>query len=277
MEKMVEIQTEGGLLRGMIHYPRGGMELEGTDTRGSEPLRSERYPVIVAFHGFEGTRMGSSSFFVALSRTLAKAGFASVRFDFLGSGESEGEFSDMTISRELEDARRILEWTARQPGIDGKRTALLGHSMGGSITGVLAGLMEEGKIEIEGIEVKTLALLAPAGEIRDRIDEEMAARGLRIKVDSPEFWSLPFPIPVRGGLIGRAFFDDLRRYDVMRQSASVPQAGPPRPGRRRPHGPALGQRGLRLEDGGLRPPHDPRGRPQLQRPRREGQALPISS
>lgn len=209
MEKTVEIQTDGGLLRGMIHYPPvpAGTEL------------AERYPVVAAFHGFEGTRMGSSSFFVALSRSLAKAGFASVRFDFLGSGESEGEFSDMTVSRELEDARRILEWTAGQPGIDGSRTALLGHSMGASITGILAGLMEEGKVEIEGIEVRTLALLAPAGEIRDRIDEEMAARGLRIKVDTPEFWGLPFPIPVRGGLIGRSFFEDLRRYEVMRLGA----------------------------------------------------------
>ncbi len=198
----------------MIHYPAG-------TSAGTEPPSSElpSYPVVVAFHGFEGTRMGSSSFFVYLSRSLAQAGIASVRFDFLGSGESEGEFADMTISRELEEAARILEWTARQPGIDGSRMALLGHSMGGSITGVLAGLMEEGKIEIEGVDVRTLALLAPAGEIRDRIDDELAARGLDLKVGSAEFQKLPFPIPVRGGFVGREFFDDLGHYEVMRQSA----------------------------------------------------------
>jgi pimeloyl-ACP methyl ester carboxylesterase len=204
MEKTVEIRTRAGIMRGMIHYPEAA---------------AAPFPVIVIFHGFESNRMGSASFFVTLSRSLAREGFASVRFDFIGSGESEGEFSDVTITRELEDAVSILEWTSEQPEIDGKRVALLGHSMGGSLTGILAGLIETHDITIEGIEIRTAVLLAPAGEICDRINEELAQRGLTITVDSPEFEKMKFPLPVGGELIEKIFFQDLKCHHVMDQTA----------------------------------------------------------
>ena len=40
----------------------------------------------------------------SLAKALAKAGIASIRFDFDGHGKSEGRMQDMTIEKEIADA-----------------------------------------------------------------------------------------------------------------------------------------------------------------------------
>ena len=48
--------------------------------------------------------------FKVLSDELAKNGFSSIRFDFMGSGMSDGYFKDMTFRTELKDAINIIEY-----------------------------------------------------------------------------------------------------------------------------------------------------------------------
>jgi pimeloyl-ACP methyl ester carboxylesterase len=207
MEKYAQIESPGGVMRGMINYPESG---------------NSPFPTLVILHGFRGNRMGSESLFVTLSRFLATKGCVSVRFDFTGSGESGGRFADTTVSGQLSDALLILGWTAIQPEVDPLRIAILGHSMGGSIAGLLAGLVESGKIGQPGARPKTLILLAPAGEIRDRINEEIARRGFPATLDSPDFDHLVrFPIVVGGELLEKKFFADLRKYNVMEASGPI--------------------------------------------------------
>ncbi len=64
-----------------------------------------------------------------ISRELAVLGFAVLRFDFTGLGQSEGDFSDTTFSSnldDLEDAARWMEAHLRPPQV------LVGHSLGGT-------------------------------------------------------------------------------------------------------------------------------------------------
>ncbi|MEC7519909.1 MAG: bifunctional alpha/beta hydrolase/OsmC family protein [Myxococcota bacterium] len=65
----------------------------------------------------------------ALSGALAERGIATLRFDFTGLGESEGDFADTTFSSNLDDliaAASWLEETLEPP------TLLIGHSLGGA-------------------------------------------------------------------------------------------------------------------------------------------------
>lgn len=64
-----------------------------------------------------------------ISRALAQAGFAVLRFDFTGLGESEGDFADTNFSSNIEDlqaAAHYLKAEHEAPKL------LIGHSLGGA-------------------------------------------------------------------------------------------------------------------------------------------------
>jgi pimeloyl-ACP methyl ester carboxylesterase len=151
--------------------------------------------------------------FVAFSRLLVRHGIASARFDFLGSGESDGEFQDMTLSGEIADARAVLAWLGRVRGVDRRRLLLLGLSMGGTVAGCLAG--ERAR------EVRGLLLWAPAGEISERIQER--AEALRGQHERPEDSGAAGPrdpLDYGGLRIGPRYLADARETRVLQASAA---------------------------------------------------------
>src|SRR5690242_9112874 len=108
IERAVEFQTTGAkTLRGVLHQPAEGVPGPA--------------PAVVFFHGFTGNRMESHWMFVRCSRALAEAGVASLRFDFYGSGESDGEFRQMTLTGEIADGRAAVAFLRKQNGIDPQR------------------------------------------------------------------------------------------------------------------------------------------------------------
>ena len=78
-----------------------------------------------------------------LAKGLAKAGIASIRFDFNGHGKSEGRKQDMTIEKEIADAMAIYEYVRALPYVTD--VGFLGHSKGGVVASMSAGrLVEQG-------------------------------------------------------------------------------------------------------------------------------------
>jgi len=149
LERPVEFLTGGGkTLRGVLHLPAAA---------ASAPA-----PAVVLFHGFTGNRMESHWMFVKCSRALAQAGIASLRFDFYGSGESDGEFRQMTLSGELAAGRAAVAFLRKQAGIDPQRVGLLGLSLGGTVAACLA----------PGAEAKSLVLWSAIAHTR-RLGELM--------------------------------------------------------------------------------------------------------
>jgi uncharacterized protein len=125
-ETFVEFRNRTGKrLRGMIHRPMRARSRRGT-------------PAVIFLHGFTGDRMESHWIFVKCARALAKAGIASLRFDFYGSGESEGEFREVTLQGEIADARAAIDFLRRYRGIDRNRLGLLGLSLGGAVAASVA-------------------------------------------------------------------------------------------------------------------------------------------
>lgn len=112
-----------GTLRGMFHRPSG----------------SGPFPVVMLLHGFTGYHIEDHRLFVQTARALVEAGFVVLRFDFYGSGDSDGDFEEFTVHTEVQDAVTALGWLGQQPGIDAKRIAVLGLSLGGCVTALLAG------------------------------------------------------------------------------------------------------------------------------------------
>ncbi len=117
------ILHQGQRIAAMAHIPEG----------------NGPHPAVMMLHGFTGDKVESHYLFVKTARALAQAGFVALRFDFRGSGESEGRFQDVTIPGEIEDALTVLSWLAEQPYVDVDRLGVLGLSMGGCVAAHVAG------------------------------------------------------------------------------------------------------------------------------------------
>ncbi len=115
---------------------------EGQRIAGTLHLRDDAgpHPGVVLCHGFTGMRLEAHFLFVKMSGALERAGFASLRFDFRGSGESEGEFRDMTVETEVSDAVAAVDVFCAMPEIDEKRVGLIGLSLGGFVAACTTGL-----------------------------------------------------------------------------------------------------------------------------------------
>ena len=155
---------------------------------------------------------------MSFSRLLARHGIASARFDFLGSGESDGEFQDMTLSGEIEDARAVLDHLARVRGVDRRRLFLLGLSAGRHGRRVPGrGARERGEHGKPG--VRGLVLWAPAGEISERIRERAGALQGR-EAPAEEAAASRDPLDYGGLRVGARYVSDAMQLQVLRRSAA---------------------------------------------------------
>lgn len=116
------------------------------------PIHLQKVPAIVICSGFAGNKCGKFRIFVTLAKELAKRGIAVFRFDYRGSGDSEGEFKDITLEGKTSDTLKSLHFLAGDSQIDPLRIGLLGRSLGGAIAILAARRFQS---------VKSLALWAP--------------------------------------------------------------------------------------------------------------------
>ena len=90
---------------------------------------SDPVPAIVEYHPYRKrdlTAINNEPF----HGYLAGHGFAGVRLEIRGSGESDGILSDEYLSQELADGVEAIAWLARQPWCSGK-VGLIGNSWSG--------------------------------------------------------------------------------------------------------------------------------------------------
>ena len=144
--EVVFIDGHHGRLKALIQKP--------------ELQQGEKCPMVIFCHGFSGTKDGP--LFELVADTLQAHGIASIRFDFNGHGESEGEFKDMTVPNEIEDAKKVVEYVRDLRYVS--TIAIGGHSQGGVVAAMTAGQLSE---ELGEPAFKAVALMAPAAVLRD--------------------------------------------------------------------------------------------------------------
>ena len=90
------------------------------------------YPAVVVCHAHPtlGGNM-DSPLVTAICRAADAMGFATLRFNFRGVGNSQGEFTNG--DREHEDVKAALNVMKRWPDVDGKRLALVAHSFSAGV------------------------------------------------------------------------------------------------------------------------------------------------
>lgn len=160
MKRHEWIPSRGKRLSAMIH----------------EPEASSGAPVVICCHGFTGDKVGANQLMRNLAQCLEAAGFCAVRFDFAGSGDSEGTFAaDTTVAGWQDDVRSVVAWVESR--LPGRPVYLLGHSLGGLVALTAADRALAGRIAVAPV-------VHPVENFRDTIlGPELwakAARGERI-------------------------------------------------------------------------------------------------
>lgn len=135
---------------------RGSVHVAGTGTG----------PWVIFAHGLTGQRFGPHYLFVRIARELASKGISSLRFDFRGSGESDGPFHEMTFTTMKSDVHSAIRVVRRR--YTPSHLVLVGHSLGGCVAACCANK------DIDG-----LMLLAPVASPQQmaRRREDILERG----------------------------------------------------------------------------------------------------
>lgn len=187
METYVEFVKDGYTLRGMFHMPDN---------------TSEKPPIAIILHGFGGDRNAMNYSLTRLSRMLAKNNIASLRFDFYGCGESDGEFVDVTISNHIEDGCAIVDFATSLDEVDTSRIGLFGISLGGAIASAVAARKKD--------LIQTLCLCCPATNSIDDV-KKMRVKGIDISDIFVKGYA-----DIGGMKLGRCFYDDAVNLDFYK-------------------------------------------------------------
>lgn len=88
-------------------------------------------PCVIVCHGFAGTKTGGSRRFIEFAKYAVEKGLSVFRFDFAGSGDSEGDLVDLTLDNELDDLMSAFSIVSSMSKVDSTRIGIVGHCMGG--------------------------------------------------------------------------------------------------------------------------------------------------
>jgi len=158
--------------------------------------------IVVFFHGFTGNKTEHAGHFRNFSRILFNNNISSVRFDYFGNGESDGEFKDFTFDTLIEDSEQIIEYV--RVNYNNKRIVLLGFSMGGAVAAMMAA---------KHPEIDKIILWSPAGNIIEHIKKyyEDLPKNNNNNVIIGGFFEL-----------SKEMYDSLQNYDTYRDFNKYP-------------------------------------------------------
>ena len=183
----VVLENEGQKIFGILHRPIG----------------IEKPPVVLICHGLAGNKTGKFRMYVILSELLARYGIASLRIDFRGSGDSEGDFVDMTLESEVSDALRGFQFLEHSPLVDANRIGVFGRSLGGTVALITASRYKK---------IKTIVTWAPLAD-----GEQWLEQWKKIPPNTTGEQLNSFLVRINGQIPGREFFKQLMTLSIEKE------------------------------------------------------------
>jgi pimeloyl-ACP methyl ester carboxylesterase len=121
---------------GDVTIPSSGFNIAGTLTMppGEGKLKHPSI-VLVAGSGPYGRDelVAGTPIFAQLAGALAQQGFAVLRYDKRGIGQSGGRSERATLQDYADDLNAAIKWMSKRRDFDSRRIAVVGHSEGGAV------------------------------------------------------------------------------------------------------------------------------------------------
>ncbi|MFX4260565.1 alpha/beta hydrolase [Pelotomaculum propionicicum] len=174
-----------------------GLNLAGLLYTGPEPGT-----IVIVCHGFTGSKEGGGKALV-MAEELGERGYSTLLFDFSGCGESEGSFSDISLSGHINDVKCSVDLCL---DLGYKSIIIVGRSFGGSAVLCLGGTDKR----TAGVSCWS----APA--------EPFKLFSERLKVD-PAHENGLVPLSGQSGtvLVKNSFFEDLKIHNAARCASLI--------------------------------------------------------
>ncbi|WAX78120.1 alpha/beta hydrolase family protein [Streptomyces sp. KMM 9044] len=151
--------------------------------------------VVLAHGGPGGVKEGPADLYVDLADRLAERGIASVRFDFLGAGESTGAYEDMTITRQVAELGAVVDHVRSE--LRPSSLGIVGESYGATIA----------VLGLEQADYAALVLLWPAIWLLDNTFQSFVTPEKMEQARRHGF------IEEEGEKVGLAFLNQLVEFD----------------------------------------------------------------
>ena len=193
---------------------------EGQEVVGTLALPAgEPTPVVLLLHGFTGTRDElpipgtDEGVFSRTARRLAEEGFAGLRTDFRGSGESTAAlaFADTTFERQVADALAAIGYLQALKTVAADDIYLIGWSQGG-----LVGTAAAGRSDAFDAVALWAAPADPGSTFAAFLGPEIIEAGLAAEPDE----AVAVPLPWGGEIeLKRGFFQGVAEFEPQAEIA----------------------------------------------------------
>lgn len=175
--------------------------------RGLENLPDaalDKYSAVILVHGFGGDKR-EVGMFDDVAKNLTENDFSVYRFDFSGSGESEGDYSKTSLTKLVGDLRSIINFVKEQPKVDTDRLALVGMSFGTSVA-----------VALNAPEIKSYVLLGSVAnpyEVLKNLFQEYTF--------NPEGECFRISSEGKHVKMGSQFWKDFAKYDLPKGISEI--------------------------------------------------------
>ena len=202
-EEIVTVPSAGGDIVGTLNVPEGAPA-----------------PAVLLLHGFTGSRdelktdAVPEGIFARTAARLAEAGYASLRIDFRGSGESLADiesYAGTTYEGQVADAIAALDWLAASDRVAGDDLFVIGWSQGGLVATAAAG-----RTDLPDAVALWAAVADPKGTFGALFGEEALARGMAAAAAEPVTVALPWGAEVA---LNGAYFDGVETFSPTAEIA----------------------------------------------------------
>lgn len=140
---------------------------------------------------------------IYMAYALNQAGYTTLRFDFSGTGISDGDMLHMTTSGESSDLIAVVQKCRELFSFS--RYFVLGHSLGGVVTAITAG-------DNPGL-IDAIALLAPAGSVQDDCNSG------KIGYENFDPSEVPDSVELWDSVIGKDYILDGQTLDIYERAS----------------------------------------------------------
>ncbi|WP_209125132.1 S9 family peptidase [Alkalihalobacillus sp. BA299] len=186
MIKPVHFSAGPLLLSSMTHYPKKSF--------------INKVPAIILVHGFVGSKVGEHRMFVKAANYFSERGYLVFRFDFGGCGESEGDYSHVTLTKQIKELQAAIDYVLSIDKVDPNLLTVVGHSLGGAVASITASRDER---------IKQLMLWSPvARPFTDIVRITSNEAVLQAKRDGIYDY--------HGFYLSDAFFEDLKLHHPLK-------------------------------------------------------------